>query len=88
MYLEQLIYFCAIDVYECQKQRYIFVCSNALVAMYCAMDVYESQKQRYIYTCVPMNWESATCKGLRADPGNTNGGSITIPLTSCLTHLD
>ena len=21
-------------------------------------------------------------------PGNTKGGSITVPLTSCLTHLD
>jgi hypothetical protein len=49
MYLEQFIYFCGIDVYECQKQRYIFVCSNALVAMYFAIDVYESQKQRYVY---------------------------------------
>jgi hypothetical protein len=25
---------------------------------------------------------------LRVSPGNTNGGSITVPLTSCLTGLD
>ncbi len=24
----------------------------------------------------------------RAQPGNTKGGSITVPLTSCLTDLD
>ncbi len=27
-------------------------------------------------------------EGFKAAPGNTKGGSITVPLTSCLTGLD
>ncbi len=30
----------------------------------------------------------ATDKILKANPGNTKGGSITVPLTSCFTGLD
>ncbi len=29
-----------------------------------------------------------TCSKMLPQPGNTKGGSITVPLTSCLTGLD
>jgi hypothetical protein len=32
--------------------------------------------------------ELGNCKFLMAQPGNTKEGSLTVPLTSCLTGLD
>jgi hypothetical protein len=35
-----------------------------------------------------MSLEKSACQVRFVSPGNTKGGSITVPLTSCLTGLD
>jgi hypothetical protein len=35
-----------------------------------------------------MPWNQASKGPRKVQPGNTKGGSITVPLTSCLTGLD
>ncbi len=46
------------------------------------IDFYRSQKKMKHPQCLP--WKV----GQWVEPGNTKGGSITVPLTSCLTGLD
>jgi hypothetical protein len=43
---------------------------------------------RFIYTALCINPHTFTVLQLLMEPGNTKGGSITVPLTSCLTGLE
>ncbi len=59
----------------------------------------ESNKQSYVisltvrcFICFQVGYEKFAPQGMACtvwfNPGNTKGGSITVPLTSCLTGLD
>jgi hypothetical protein len=55
---------------------FVFLCVCVCVCVYCVLVCV------YVYVHIV-----STCRML-TDPGNTKGGSITIPLTCCLTGLE